>query len=139
MVKYIILSMSVLIYLMELNLILSSCSGVCVLCCGLWLRMYVVSFVLVLVSLSSYNIVAVLWLKFVLHVMLFSVTNILYFYISTSQSMWTLLNMAVFCNFLMSFFQGMLLRYFLNDFEVVPVAPVITDITFFLHSSYTLL
>jgi hypothetical protein len=98
--------------------------------------MYIVLFVLVLVSSSSsYNIVAVLWLRFVLYVMLFSVTNILYFYISTSQSMLTVSNMAIFCSSLMSFFPGMLLRYFLNDCGVVPVAPVITDMTFFLLSS----
>ena len=30
----------------------------------------------------------------------------------------------------------MLLTYFLNDFEIVPVAPIITGITFFLHSNY---
>jgi hypothetical protein len=33
---------------------------------------------------------------------------------------------------LMSCFPGMLLRYFLNDSEMVPVAPVISGITFFL-------
>ena len=27
-------------------------------------------------------------------------------------------------------FSGMLLTYFLNDFEIFPVAPIITDITF---------
>jgi len=70
--------------------------------------------------------------------MLFSMTNILYFYISTSQSMWTVSNMAIFCSSLMSFFPGMLRRYFLNDFEVVQVAPVTTDINFSLYSSYTL-
>jgi hypothetical protein len=31
---------------------------------------------------------------------------------------------------LTSWFPGMLLTYFLNDFEVVPVAPIITGITF---------
>ena len=38
--------------------------------------------------------------------------------------------MAVFCSSLTSWFPGMLLRYFLNDFEIVPVAPIITGITF---------
>ena len=33
-------------------------------------------------------------------------------------------NMAVF------FFPGMLLTYFVNDFEIVPVAPIITGVTF---------
>jgi len=39
-------------------------------------------------------------------------------------------NMAVFCSSLTSCFPGMLLTYFLNDFEIVPVAPVITGISF---------
>ena len=39
-------------------------------------------------------------------------------------------NMAVFCSSLTSCFPGMLLTYFLNDFETVPVAPIITGITF---------
>ena len=37
-------------------------------------------------------------------------------------------NMAVFCSSLTSCFPGMLLTYFLNDFEIVPVAPIITSI-----------
>ena len=39
-------------------------------------------------------------------------------------------NMAVFCSSLTSWFPGMLLMYFLNDFEIVPVAPIVTGITF---------
>ena len=39
-------------------------------------------------------------------------------------------NMAVFCSSLTSCFSGMLLTYFLNDLEIVPVAPIITGITF---------
>jgi len=38
--------------------------------------------------------------------------------------------MAVFCSSLTSWFPGMLLTYFLNDLEIVPVAPIITGITF---------
>ena len=37
-------------------------------------------------------------------------------------------NMAVFCSSLTSWFPGMLLTYFLNVFEIVPVAPIITGI-----------
>jgi hypothetical protein len=37
---------------------------------------------------------------------------------------------------LMSCFPVLLVRYFLNDFEVVPVAPIITGITLFLHPTY---
>ena len=38
--------------------------------------------------------------------------------------------MAVFCSSLSSCFPGMLLTYFLNGFEIVPVAPTITGIAF---------
>jgi hypothetical protein len=37
--------------------------------------------------------------------------------------------MAVFCSSLTSWFPGIVLTYFLNDFEMVPVAPIITGIT----------
>jgi len=39
-------------------------------------------------------------------------------------------NMAVFWSSSTSCFPVMLLTYFLNDFEIVPVAPIITIITF---------
>ena len=39
-------------------------------------------------------------------------------------------NMAVFCSSLTLWVPGMLLTCFLNDFEMVPVAPIITGITF---------
>ena len=39
-------------------------------------------------------------------------------------------NMAVFCSSLTSCFPVMLLTHFLNDFEIVPVTPFITGITF---------
>src|SRR5215469_11657725 len=54
---------------------------------------------------------------------------VLYFYVSTLRSMCAVPNMAVFCNSLTSWFPGMLLTYFLNDFEMVPVAPITTGIT----------
>ena len=38
-------------------------------------------------------------------------------------------NMAVFCSSLTSCFPYMLLMYFLNDFKMVPVAPIIIGIT----------
>jgi len=38
--------------------------------------------------------------------------------------------MAVFSSPLIACFHSRLLRHFLNDLEMVPVAPVITDITF---------
>jgi len=41
--------------------------------------------------------------------------------------------MAVFCSSLPSCFPGMLLTYFLNDFEIVPVAPIITGIYYYYY------
>jgi len=61
---------------------------------------------------------------------LVSVLNLLYFYISTFRSICAVHSMAVFCSSLTSCFPGMLLTYFLNGFEIVPVAPIITGITF---------
>jgi hypothetical protein len=46
---------------------------------------------------------------------------VLCFYVSTFRSMCSVPNMAVFCSALTSWFPGMLLAYFLNNFEIVPV------------------
>ena len=54
---------------------------------------------------------------------------LLFFYISTLRSMCAVPNMAVFCSSLTSWFPGMSLTYYLNDLEMVPVAPIITGIT----------
>ena len=56
--------------------------------------------------------------------------NLLHFYISTFGSTCAVPNMAVFCSSMTSWFPVMLFTYFLNDFEIVPVAPIITGITF---------
>ena len=53
-------------------------------------------------------------------------------------------NMAVFLSSMISCFPGLLLRYFLNDFEMVPVAPIIiviiiTGITSVLYSTCNVL
>jgi len=50
---------------------------------------------------------------------------LLFFYVSTFQRMCAVPNMAVFCISLTSWFPGMSLTYFLNDLEMVPVAPII--------------
>ena len=47
-------------------------------------------------------------------------------------------NMAVFCSSLTSCFSDMLRTYFLNDFEIVPVAPIITGITFVFYIPHAL-
>jgi len=78
----------------------------------------------------EYSVAAILLLLFMVLISLFSLLNLLYFYISTFRSMCAVPNMAVFCSSLTSYFPGMLLTYFLNDFEIVQVAPIITGITF---------
>ena len=76
------------------------------------------------------NVAAILLLLFMVLISLVPVINLLYFYISTFRSMCAVPNMAVFCSSLTSCFPGMLLTYFLNDIEIVQVAPIITGITF---------
>ena len=61
---------------------------------------------------------------------------LLYFYVSTFRSTCAVPNMAVFCSSFTSWFPGMLLMYFLNDFEMVPVAPIITDIALVYYYYY---
>ena len=60
------------------------------------------------------------------------VLNLLHFHISTFRSMCAVPNMAVLCSSLTSWIPGTLFRYFLNGFEMIPVAPIITGITFVL-------
>ena len=78
----------------------------------------------------EYNVTAILLLLFTVLIPLVPVLHLLYFYITTFRSMCAVLNMAVFCSYLTSCLPGMLLTYFLNYFELVPVAPIITGITF---------
>ena len=83
----------------------------------------------------EYSVAAILLLLFMVLIPLVSVLNLLYFYISTFRSVCAVPNMAVFCGSFTSCFPGMLLTYFLNDFEIVPAAPTITGITFVFTSS----
>ena len=53
--------------------------------------------------------------------MLRPMLNVLHFYINAFQNMCVGPTVAVFCSFLMSCVPGMLLRHFLNYFEIVPV------------------
>jgi hypothetical protein len=78
----------------------------------------------------EYSVADILLLLFMVHTSLAPVLNVLHFYISTFRSMCAVPNMAVFCSFLTSWIPGTLLRYFLNDFEMVQVTPIITSITF---------
>jgi len=61
-------------------------------------------------------------------VMLLPMLNVLYFYPGSFRSICAVLDMLVVCNYLNSCFPRILLRYLLNNFEMVPVAPIITDI-----------
>ena len=74
----------------------------------------------------EYSVAAILFLLFMVLISLVPVLNLLYFYISTFRSICAVPNMAVFCSSLTSCFPGTLLTYFLNVFEIVPVAPIIT-------------
>ena len=78
----------------------------------------------------EYSVAAILLLLFMVLISLVSVLTLLHFYISTLRSMCAIPNTAALWSSLTSCFPGMLLTYFLNDFEIVPVAPVITAITF---------
>ena len=79
---------------------------------------------------KEYSVAAILLLLFMVLISLVSGLNLLYFYISTFRSMCAVPNIAVFWSSLTSCFPGMLLTYFLNEFEIVPVAPIITGIAF---------
>ena len=69
-----------------------------------------------------YCVSAVLFLQFVLHVMLSRISNL--------RNMYAVTRTAVSWSSLISCFPGMLLRYCLSDFEMVPLASVLIGITF---------
>jgi hypothetical protein len=81
------------------------------------------------------NVAAILYLQFMLHVMLFRMWN-MHIYISTLHNICAVSNMADFCSPLILCFPGMLLRYCLSDFEMVPVVPVTTGIPHVLNFYY---
>jgi hypothetical protein len=77
-----------------------------------------------------YNFAAILFLQIMVYVMLFQMMNVLYFTISAFRSMCAVTSKAVLYSSLMLFLPGALLRYFLNNFDFTPVAPIITGINF---------
>ena len=77
----------------------------------------------------GYIVTAILSLLFMVPLCLVPALVLLFFYVSTFRSMCAVPSMAVFCSSLTSWFPGMSLTYFLNDLEMVPVAPIITGIT----------
>jgi len=78
----------------------------------------------------EYSVAAILLLLFTVLISLVPVLNLLYFYISTLRSICAVPKVAVFCSSLTLWFPGMLPTYFLNDSKIVPVAAIITGITF---------
>ena len=66
---------------------------------------------------------AILWLPFMVHLMLFPMSNLLHYYISISRSMCSVSNMAVFCSSLISCFAGVRLSYFSEWFWVGSSCP----------------
>jgi hypothetical protein len=73
----------------------------------------------------EYIVAAILLLLFMVPMSLVPALALLCFYVSTFRSMCAVPNMTVFCSSLTSWFPGMLLTYFLNDFEIVPVSPIL--------------
>ena len=64
----------------------------------------------------EYSVSGILSLLFMASISLVPVLALFYFYVSTFRSMCAVSNMAVFCSSFTSWFPGMLLMYFLNDF-----------------------
>jgi len=83
----------------------------------------------------EYGVSAILLLLFMVLISLVSVLNILYLYISTFRSMYAVPNMAIFWSSVTSCFPGMLLTFFLNDFEIVSVTLLLLVSPWFLHST----
>ena len=77
----------------------------------------------------GYTVAAILSLLFIVPLFLVPALALLFFYVSTFRNMCAVSNMSVFCSSLTSWFPVMLLTYFLNDLEMVPVAPICTGIT----------
>ena len=85
----------------------------------------------------GYIVAGILSLLFMVPLFLIPAFALLFFYFSTFRSMCAVPNMAVFCSSLTSWFAGMSLTYFLNDLEMVPVAPIITGGCFYIpHALY---
>jgi len=75
---------------------------------------------------KEYIVAAILFLLYMVLISLVPMLTLLYFSISTFRSMCEVTNVAVFCSSLTSWFPGMLLTYFLNDFIII----IIIIITF---------
>ena len=74
---------------------------------------------------TVYNFAAILCLHIMIQIMLFPMMYVLYLAISAFRSMCLVTNMAVLYIVLTLCFPGTLLRYFLNNFDIVPVVHII--------------
>jgi hypothetical protein len=83
----------------------------------------------------EYSVAAILLLLFMVLLSLVSMLNMLYFYISTFRSMCEVPNMAAFYSSLTSCFPGMLLAYFLNDWNSSSCPFIIIIIIIIISSS----
>jgi len=86
---------------------------------------------IIIIIISRYQLYAG-YLHFMAHIMLFFLLNVQYFLISTFRSKCAVPNTVVFCGSFISYFPGVRLSYFLNDFEMVSAA-LIFGITFVFH------
>jgi len=68
-------------------------------------------------------------------VMLFPMTKVLYFHISTFRSIPAVAIMDVFCISLVSCCLATLLRNFVNAFHMAPVVPIVICIALYLNST----
>ena len=66
---------------------------------------------------------------YMVHISLVPTLVLMVFYVSTFRRMCAVPNMAVFCSSRTSWLPDVLPTYFPNDFEMMPVAPIITGIT----------
>jgi small-conductance mechanosensitive channel len=85
---------------------------------------------------TEHRVATILVLLFMVLISLVPALTPLHLYVSTFRSMCAVPNMVVICSFLTSWFPGMLFTYFLNDFEMVPVAPLLLVSPLFLHSKF---
>ena len=83
---------------------------------------------------KEYNVATVLSLLFMVPISLAPALALMYFYISTFRSV-QCHNMAVLCSSLTSLSPGMVLMYFMNDFEMVPVALIMIIMVIFSGSA----
>jgi hypothetical protein len=74
---------------------------------------------------KQYNVAAILSLLCMVPTSLAPALALMYFYISTFPNYVCSAQYGSFCSSLTSWFPGMVLTYFLNDFEMIPVAPII--------------